>query len=183
MNNINLIVSKNIKRIRQEKNLSLDELSKISGVSKSMLAQIERGSGNPSLSTLWKIANGMMVPFNDLVASPRAPIEIIRVSDIDPIIEDNINLKNYVLFPGDESQRFSVYYIEVEPGYRWESEMHMRGTIEFITVFQGELTLSIDDSTFVIKKGESIRFKADLPHVYHNSSNETLIFHNILFNP
>ena len=52
MDTINLLVSKNIRRIRQEKDLSLDELSKLSGVSKSMLAQIERGSGNPSLSTL-----------------------------------------------------------------------------------------------------------------------------------
>ena len=87
MDTINLLVSKNIRRIRQEKDLSLDELSKLSGVSKSMLAQIERGSGNPSLSTLWKIANGMMVPFNTLVAQPRSPYEIVRLSEIDPITE------------------------------------------------------------------------------------------------
>ena len=183
MDTINLIVSKNIRRIRQEKNLSLDELSKLSGVSKSMLAQIERGSGNPSLSTLWKIANGMMVPFNTLVAQPRSPYEIVRLSEIAPITEENTNLKNYVVFPGDESQRFSIYYLEVQPGYGWESEMHMRGTIEFITVFSGELHLSIDKDVFLLKKGESIRFKADTPHSYYNVSQESLIFHNILFNP
>ena len=61
--------------------------------------------------------------------------------------------------------------------------MHMRGTIEFITVFSGELHLSIDKDVFLLKKGESIRFKADTPHSYHNVSQESLIFHNILFNP
>lgn len=67
MDTINLIVSKNIKQARQEKDLSLDELARLSGVSKSMLAQIERGSGNPSLTTLWKIADGMKVPFSRLI--------------------------------------------------------------------------------------------------------------------
>lgn len=183
MDNINLIVSKNIKRLRQEKDLSLDELAKISGVSKSMLAQIERGSGNPSLSTLWKIANGMMVPFDTLVSQPRSSYEIVRISDAAAIEGDGSGLKNYVLFSGDESQRFSVYYLEVQPGCRWDSEMHMRGTTEFITVFSGELKLSVGEDSFVLKARESIRFKADVPHCYENIGNELLAFHNILFNP
>ena len=55
MDQMNQIVAKNIKRLREERKLSMDELSKLSGVSKSMLAQIERGGGNPTISTLWKI--------------------------------------------------------------------------------------------------------------------------------
>ena len=183
MDKINIIVSQNIKRIRQEKNLSLDDLSKISNVSKSMLAQIEKGSANPSLSTLWKIANGLMVPFNSLVSQPRSPYEIVRLSEIDPITKDNENLKNFVIFPGNEKQRFSTYYIQVHPGYSWTSDKHMHGTIEFITVFNGELELIIGKNSFNLKNGESIRFKADTQHSYHNVSDETLIFHNILFNP
>lgn len=183
MDTINLIVSRNIKQIRQEKDLSLEELSKLSGVSKSMLAQIERGNGNPSLSTLWKIANGMMVPFNSLVSQPRAPYEVVRLSDIDPIIEGNTKLKNYVVFPGDENQNFSIYYIEVQPGYGWDSDTHMRGTIEFITVFCGKLQLKIGEDLFQLGCGESIRFRADSYHSYYNAGDETLIFHNILFNP
>ena len=59
LDRLNILVSENIKRIRQEKNLSLGDLAKLSDVSKSMLTQIERGEGNPTLFTLWKIANGM----------------------------------------------------------------------------------------------------------------------------
>ena len=51
MDTMNLIVAKNIKRLREERNLSMDELAKLSGVSKSMLAQVERGDGNPTLCT------------------------------------------------------------------------------------------------------------------------------------
>lgn len=182
MDKINLIVSKNIKRIRQEKDLSLDELSRLSSISKSMLVQIEKGNGNPSLSTLWKIANGLMIPFNNLVEQPRSPYEIVRLSEIDPITEENENIKNYVVFPGNETQRFSTYYIEVQPGYNWTSDKHMRATIEIITVFSGKLKLEIDEDTFYLESGDSIKFKADRNHSYHNIGDDILIFHNILFN-
>ena len=52
LDSMNMIVAKNIKRLREENKLSMDELAKLSGVSKSMLAQIERGDGNPTISTL-----------------------------------------------------------------------------------------------------------------------------------
>ena len=57
MDTMNLIVAANIRRLREERNLSMEELARLSGVSKSMLAQVERGDGNPTLSTLWKLSN------------------------------------------------------------------------------------------------------------------------------
>ena len=59
----------------------------------------------------------------------------------------------------------------------------MRGTIEFITVFSGELQLNIDENTFHLKSGDSIRFKADSVHSYYNIGQTLLVFHNILYNP
>ena len=67
-----MIVAKNIRRLREESKLSMDELSKLSGVSKSMLAQIERGEGNPTISTLWKLSK---VPFDALTVRPKSPYE------------------------------------------------------------------------------------------------------------
>ena len=70
-----MIVAKNIRRLREESKLSMDELSKLSGVSKSMLAQIERGEENPTISTLWKLSNGMKVPFDALTVRPKSTYE------------------------------------------------------------------------------------------------------------
>lgn len=128
MNSMNLIVARNIKRLREEKKLSMDELAKLSGVSKSMLAQVERGEGNPTLSTLWKLSNGMKVPFNALTVSPKAPYEVVRTAEMQPILEDGGKVKNYCLFPDDENRKFSVYYMELAPGSHWQSEPHLRGT-------------------------------------------------------
>ena len=92
-------IAVNLKRIRTSKGMSLDVAAEQTGVSKSMLAQIERGEGNPTLSTLWKISNGMKVPFDALTVRPKSPYEIVRKSEIQPLLEDDGKVKNYPLLP------------------------------------------------------------------------------------
>lgn len=180
---MNVIVAKNIKRLREENKLSMDELAKLSGVSKSMLAQIERGDGNPTISTLWKISNGMKVPFDALTVRPKNPYEIVRTAELQPLLEDGGKVKNYSLFPDDENRRFAVYYLELDKDSYWESEPHLKGTVEFITIFAGKIEIYADGQSFVVEKGESIRFKADVIHSYKNIGQEPAILHMILFNP
>ena len=180
LDRLNILVSENIKRIRQEKNLSLGDLSKLSDVSKSMLAQIERGEGNPTLSTLWKIANGMQVSFNTLIAQPKLPYKVTKLAEIEPILDMNGGLKNYSLF-SDIENNFSVYQIEVGKKISWISEAHLHGTAEFVIVIQGTLEIKLEEKTFILKKGENLWFKADVPHSYCNLDEGTTIFHNILY--
>lgn len=180
---MNLIVAKNIRRLREENKLSMDELSKLSGVSKSMLAQIERGDGNPTISTLWKICNGMKVPFDALTMRSESPYEIVKTSDIQPLLEDGGKVRNYSIFPDDENRRFAVYYLELEAGSYWESEPHLKGTAEFITIFSGSIEICADGQRFAVGNGESIRFKADTAHSYRNTGTEAAILHMIIFNP
>ena len=181
LDKLNILVSENIKRIRQEKNLSLGDLAKLSDVSKSMLAQIERGEGNPTLSTLWKIANGMQVSFNTLIAQPKLPYKVTKLAEIEPILDMNGELKNYSLF-SDIENNFSVYQIEVGKEISWISEAHLCGTAEFVIVIQGTLEIKLEEKTFILKKGENLWFKADVPHSYCNLDEGTTIFHNILYN-
>ena len=115
---MNLIVAKNIRRLREENKLSMDELSRMSGVSKSMLAQIERGDGNPTISTLWKISNGMKVPFDALTVRPENLYQIVKTSEIQPLLEDNGKVRNYPVFPDDENRRFAVYYLGVGTSFK-----------------------------------------------------------------
>ena len=180
LDRLNILVSENIKRIRQEKNLSLGDLAKLSDVSKSMLAQIERGKGNPTLSTLWKIANGMQVSFNTLIAQPKLPYKVTKLAEIEPILDMNGGLKNYSLF-SDIENNFSVYQIEVDKEISWISEAHLHGTAEFVIVIQGTLEIKLEEKTFILKKGENLWFKADVPHSYCNLDKGTTIFHNILY--
>ncbi len=183
MDSMNRIVAQNIKRLREENKLSLDELAKLCGVSKSMLAQIERGDGNPTLSTLWKISNGMKVPFDALTVRPKKPYEIVKKSEVQPLLEDGGKVKNYSLFPDDENRRFAVYYLELDEGSFWASEPHLKGTTEFLTIFTGKIEINAGGQRLIVEKDESIQFKADTVHSYRNVGNEPAILHMILFNP
>ncbi|EEG53924.1 DNA-binding helix-turn-helix protein [[Clostridium] asparagiforme DSM 15981] len=183
LDQMNQIVAKNIKRLREERKLSMDELSKLSGVSKSMLAQIERGGGNPTISTLWKISNGMKVPFDALTVRPKSPYELVKTSDLQPLLEDGGKVKNYSIFPDDENRRFAVYYLELEEGSYWESEPHLKGAAEFITIFSGKIEICTGGRSFQVEKGESIRFKADAVHSYKNIGAEPVLLHMIIYNP
>ncbi|WP_138264595.1 helix-turn-helix domain-containing protein [[Clostridium] hylemonae] len=183
MDPMNMIVAKNIRRLREENKLSMEELSKLSSVSKSMLAQIERGEANPTISTLWKISNGMKVPFDHLTVRPKTSYEIVNTSEIQPLLEDGGRVKNYPVFPDDENRRFAVYYLELDKGSYWESEPHLKGTTEFITISAGCVEISAGGQQFTVGRGESLRFRADSTHSYKNTGDETAILHMIIYNP
>lgn len=183
MNTMNGVVSKNIKRLREEQKLSLDELARRSGVSKSMLAQIERGDGNPTLLTLCKISNGMNVPFDALTLRPQAPYEIVNLAQIQPFLEDSGKVKNYAIFPDDENRRFAVYYLELQPGISWQADPHIKETTEFITVLSGSIEIRVGEHRLIVEEEESVRFRSDRVHAYRNIGEGITKLHMILFTP
>lgn len=172
MENLNVLVAINLKRIREERKLSLDNVAQMTGVSKSMLSQIERGESNPTITTVWKIANGLKISFTELIKSSQEDTVIIKKENIEPLIEDNGKYRLYPFFPYENTREFEMYTVEIEKGGYLSAEAHGEGTEEFIIVFEGELTVRVNDEEFTVNEGDSIRFKADKPHIYHNSGNK-----------
>jgi transcriptional regulator with XRE-family HTH domain len=183
LENLNEIVAKNLRSIREEKKLSLDKVAELTGVSKSMLGQIERGESNPTIATVWKIANGLKVSFTTLINIPQHDTVIIERNEIEPLIEDSGKYRLYPYFPYEDGRRFEIYSVEIEKGGYLSAEAHPEGTQEFITVFDGELTIRVNGQEYAAKKGDSIRFKADKPHDYHNSGNELTRLSMVIYYP
>ncbi len=98
----------------------------------------------------------MEVPFIALTVRPKVPYEIVKISEIQPLSEDNGKVKHYSIFPDNENRRFAVYYLELAPESYWQSEPHLRGTTEFITVFDGIIEIITDSQYFTVAKDESI---------------------------
>jgi len=172
MENINDAVANNLKLIREQKKLSLDGLAKVTGVSKSMLAQIERGEANPSISTVWKIANGLKIPFTELIARQEKDFEIVEKGEVPLLSEDGGRFRNYPVFPFDSTRKFEIYYIEIDPGASLQSEAHPENTHEFITVFSSVLEIGVNNEVLRVGKESAVRFKADYPHSYKNVGRE-----------
>ncbi|MGG1661542.1 helix-turn-helix domain-containing protein [Brevibacillus sp. NRS-1366] len=183
MENINFVLAENLKNLRASKKLSLDKVAEMTGVSKTMLGQIERGESNPTINTVWKIANGLKISFTSLINHPQPDTIVITQNDIQSLQEDNGRYRVYPYFPFEEGRRFEVYTVEIDTGGYLSADPHGPGTEEFITVFEGELTIRIHDGEYTIKSGDSIRFKADRNHVYHNSGTTLTRISMVIYYP
>jgi transcriptional regulator with XRE-family HTH domain len=181
MKSLNLIIGNKLKDIRNKRNLSLDESAKLTGVSKAMLGQIERGQSNPTVSTLWKIATGLKVPFSFFTDEDQDDLKVIYQKDINPIIEDNNRMKLYPIFPFDVKNGLEIFTIELEPGCNHISTPHDDGVEEYIIVTEGEIEVTINERKFILQKGNSIRFMANKPHTYKNINQDIATFQNIIF--
>ncbi|MCG6522536.1 helix-turn-helix domain-containing protein, partial [Vibrio parahaemolyticus] len=92
-------VGENLRLLRQEMGISLDKASKMTGVSKAMLGQIERGESSPTVSTLWKISSGFKINFTTLLNENTNTYEVIKKEEVEPIVEQKGNMKLYPIYP------------------------------------------------------------------------------------
>ncbi len=181
MRTINSAISKNIKDIRERKKLTLDAAAQLTGVSRSMLAQIERGDANPTISIVWKIANGFKVSFTSLVEQCPEVATVIRQEDVEKMEADGGKYVNYPAFAFDEQRCFETYRICIAVDGHLQAEAHMAGTEEYITVFSGSVEITAHDTLFILHAGDSVRFRADVNHAYKNIGQEEVQLSMLLY--
>lgn len=179
MDNINLIIGNNLNKYRKNKGFSLDKVAEMTGVSKGMLGQMERGETNPSISTLWKIANGLHISSTFLLEAEPVDLVIIKQNDLTPISDGNDKYNVFPTFTFDFNKKFEVQIVDLEVGCVHCSQPHENGVEEYIYVSKGEFELTVKDISYNLKEGDSIKFLADKVHVYKNNSNKLSRLHTI----
>lgn len=179
--NIQDSIAGNLREIRMKKQLTLDEASRLTGVSRSMLSAIEKGDTNPTISVLWKIANGYKIKFTSLIEDKNQGNQVIRADTVQPLTEGDGRYINYPVFPFDEKRLFETYRIRIDSGGHLEAQPHMPGTEEYITVFSGKVRILAGDESFDLSEGDSIHFIADRAHSYRNIGSGTVWLSMILY--
>ena len=166
----------NLNRIRTSKGMSLDIVAEQTGVSKSMLAQIEKGNANPSIGVLGKIVSGLRITFDDLLQTPILDSYLVHVEDLIPTKEMPGQYRVMTCFPIEDNQKVEIYRIEIEPGGVYVSGSHGEKTREYISVLSGELTMELKGKTEFITTKDVYRFESDQEHRYCNKGKEKLVF-------
>lgn len=165
---VNVVVAKNVRRIRESKKLTLDEAAAATGVSRSMLAQIERGSVNPTISILWKIASGYKVSFSKLLQETDEGTYVRKVEICEPLKDDAGRFLSYPAFTFSDKRPFETYRLILRPEAFSQNDGHMPGTEEYVTVFSGDVEICAGGRCYPVHAGESIYLRADGPHTYRN---------------
>jgi transcriptional regulator with XRE-family HTH domain len=173
-------IGKEMRRIRTEMRISLDTAARLTGVSKAMLGQIERGESVPTISTLWKISTGYKVTFSNFISQPSDNNNILSIGDIYPIKEENGEMLLYNIFPFDPISGLDFLQIHINPHCRHVSFPHTNVLNEYIVVIKGQLEMTINEKVYLLKEGDAMSFHGDVNHIYANPSNDETVFHNII---
>jgi len=157
--------------LRQQRGLSLDELSRQAGVSKSMLSQIERHQANPTVAVVWRLATALGVAVGELLgeARPAAPLLATVPAHATPTLtspDGKCELR--ILGPIELAGQFEWYALTVQPGGTLASQPHEPGSREHLSVQAGALEVKAGGESARLRHGETARYAVDVPHSIHN---------------
>jgi transcriptional regulator with XRE-family HTH domain len=177
-------VCRRIHELRQIQGWSLDVLSKASGVSRSMLSQIEREQANPTLAVTVKIASALGLSMAELLeqVAPVRSIEVIRAEDRSHIFRADGNCSIRTLSPLHLEKDVEFYEVLFNADGALRSAAHFEGTREFLTVQKGRMSVTSDGETIELNKGDSASYRADVAHEIRNlSRSEALVFLVVIY--
>jgi len=160
-------LGKTMQRLRKAYNLSLSELSEQSGVAKSIISQIERNETNPTLATIWRLSQALDVSIEGVLAT----------SDEEPFVEKSSRADTPILVSEDGKVRLAIigwiktvewlqwYDVRSEAGGVLESDAHQRGSVECLSVLEGEFEVEVGGVVQRAREGETLRYRCDRSHV------------------
>src|SRR5579875_1148688 len=132
------LIAASLRRERDRTGLSLSEVARRAGLAKSTLSQLESGSGNPSVETLWALATALGVPFSRLVDPSRPGIRVIRAGEGPVIYAEHANYAATLLASCPPGARRDIYRVRAEPGEPRLSTPHIPGTLEHMVLGTGQ---------------------------------------------
>ena len=159
-------LGKTIQRLRKAYNLSHSELAEQSGVAKSIISQIERNETNPTLAPIWRLSQALDVSIERVLAT----------SEEEPFIQKSSRADTPILVSDDGRMRLAIigwiktvewlqwYDVQSEPGGVLESDGHQRGSVECLSVTEGEFEVEVGGVVQHAKAGETLRYRCDRPH-------------------
>ncbi|MCA0858146.1 helix-turn-helix domain-containing protein [Phaeobacter italicus] len=162
-------ITLNLREIRQDAGLSLSKAAEITGVSKAMLGQIERGESSPTIATLWKIAKGFHLPLSALIGEAAQPDLAAGGERVFRSVQFPGSIAVKMVFPFDPALAAETFHVTLHPGQCHLSQPHDSGVTEEVFVLEGEMEVLRGEDWVALETGQGLRFAADQPHGYRCS--------------
>jgi transcriptional regulator with XRE-family HTH domain len=161
-------VAREVRAHREARGLSLSATAARAGLSKTILATIESGTGNPSLETLWRIARALDVTVGTLLAEDD-PLhtQVIRRGTGEWLSFES-GVEGRLIHVDGRDRRLETLEIRLEPGRLYPSHAHAPGTEELVICLQGTLTVGPEGHEEHLDEGDALHFAADVPHSYRS---------------
>lgn len=159
-------LARNLHRVRLKRAKSLSALARDAGISKATLSGLERGTGNPSIDTVWSLAQALNVPFGALFDDTAADvIRVTRLADAQ-VVSSEPGFTRRRLLSREARGGTELYVLDLERGVRRAAAAHSPGVVEHVIVVRGRVDVGPDGDSLVLGPGDCVTFSADRPHHY-----------------
>lgn len=167
-----------IQRQRKARKLTLEQLAVLSGVSKSMLSQIERGQANPTFAVLWGLTHALGIELTALVGGGKAEggggqIEVLSAAHTPEMRSADGKCRLRILSSPRSAGETEWYDVEISANGTLESDPHALGSVEHFTALSEGFEVASGSSSVNLKAGETARYPVDVPHSITNKSDDT----------
>jgi transcriptional regulator with XRE-family HTH domain len=154
-----------IRRLREERGLSLKEVAARSGLTQSFLSQVERNLTSPSVASLRKMAQALGVPLAALFQGPALPeSRVVRRDERRQFVHPRRQWRDYLLTP-NLTGKLQVILSVIEPGAGSGEEAYAHDSDEeCVLVLRGRLEFWVGPDRYLLNEGDSIVFESRIPH-------------------
>lgn len=181
---INTIVGKNLVSQRKARGLTLDQLALASGVSRGMVVQIEQGKTNPSVATLCRLANALVVPISRLIEEDSRPTAYkTKLSEASELWRGVAGGSGRLITGFDDPSVLEFWEWRLSPHESYDGIAHPWGTKELLFVNTGILTVTAGSVNETVAAHEALVFAADVPHRYANDQDSDVVFMMVVVEP
>lgn len=163
---------------RLQRKLSLEVLAARSGVSRSMLSEVERGSKVPTVLVLDRIATGLGTSIARLLGEERSGAVIVLRRDEQDVAVDPCGWERRILSPVLPGVEFELMRTTIHPGVdAGIFSPHAPGSLEWVALEQGTLRLLLNDVPYLLHAGDSIYYDGDCWHGFANPADEPCVYY------
>lgn len=183
---VSAAIADRIASFRKSRRISFDQLAARCGVSKGMLVQIEQGKANPSIGILCRIAAALKVSVAELVEvgpSENRKVRVVSAAESSVLWSGPLGGSARLLIGSDGPEMLEQWLWELNPGERFDAQIHPSGTQELISVFEGSLLLHVDGVDHLIESGASAHALTDCEHAYSCSGDAPVRFVMVVLEP
>lgn len=168
----NAKIGKKIIIFRNSNKLTIRDFSNMTGLSTSLISQLERGMGNPSLSALEAIADALGIPMFALFTGEiDNSTLILRKKDRKKVFDsDNKHILYDILTPSPIKSSLDLLIMNLKPKSETAGDFTSHAVEEIAFVLEGEVFILLEDDKFLLHEGDSARI---LPTMRHKFVNET----------
>ncbi len=169
------ITGRRIRTLRQRLRLTLDEAAAQAGISKPYLSQVERGHATPSLRSLIGIARALGVALQYFIETP-GEAQIVRRAERVTFkgFSGSQNQYGYLTKP-DGNLSLEAQLVKIPAGAQ-HFEVAAQSAEELMYVLSGEVSLTLEDTTYVLRAGDTAHFESAAPHGWANPTDTESVF-------